>query len=551
MNTKAARLLFAIGSLLAACSAPLSAQEKPLAELIAAAKSGETAARLKAIAQLGAEGSEAAVEPLAQLLKDESAEIRAHAAAALGEIGGPAKSAAPALVELLKDEDAQVRRQGVHAIMAIRPGPKVTVPLAVELLEDGDAGVRLRVLNAISEAGPAALPSLIEALSNKKAAYWACLVLRDMGPAAKDAVPALTKLLDDPRPEIRREAILALAAMEGDSEPAVPKIVALLKDPEVAVAATYALARNGFIPGNAEEIIRRNISSEDGLLSTTSLWALAKVHPDDASLRRDVTRKLIARLKDKDPFVRVQAARALAALPPAPEITEPIWEEAMKEADETTMRHALDAFAQLGASAVPRLIMALQMEKIRLEVVYILAQIGPDAAPAALPLARLLVDPNEQIAHEAALALAAIGPGAKAAVPNLLARLQRVEDANTPAIVYALGKIDPGAANAQPALANALKSEDPKVALAAAWALAQVDPPTAERAGQLIPVLSRGLKSELAVVRQGAAEALGRLGPLAKGAAPALEGVLKDEDPAVREAAEQALAAIGGKGGSK
>ncbi len=66
------------------------------------------------------------------------------------------------------------------------------------------------------------------------------------------------------------------------------------------------------------------------VLSTTSLWALARVHPEDKSLRREATEQLIERLKDQDPFVRVAAARALAALPPAPEITGPLWEKALQ-----------------------------------------------------------------------------------------------------------------------------------------------------------------------------------------------------------------------------
>ena len=77
--------------------------------------------------------------------------------------------------------------------MKIHPGPKVTVPLCVKLLEDSDPGVRMRVLNAIADAGPKAVPGLIYALNNEKAAYWACLVLREIGPAAKDAVPALVE----------------------------------------------------------------------------------------------------------------------------------------------------------------------------------------------------------------------------------------------------------------------------------------------------------------------------------------------------------------------
>ena len=72
------------------------------------------------------------------------------------------------------------------------------------------------------------MPGLIYALNNDKAAYWACLVLREIGPAAKDAVPALVEKLKDPRPEIRREVILTLAAMEEAAEPGRAAIAAAL-----------------------------------------------------------------------------------------------------------------------------------------------------------------------------------------------------------------------------------------------------------------------------------------------------------------------------------
>jgi HEAT repeat protein len=551
MNTSHIKLFFLVVALAPASLSSALGQEQSAAELITAIKSAQGDARVQAIDQLGAVGGDAAVKPLSGLLSDPSAEVRAHAAAALGAVGDPAKSAVPAIVQLLRDEDPIVRRQAVHAIMAIRPGPQVTVPLAVKLLEDSDPGVRLRILDAISQAGPAALPGLIEALSNEKAAYWACLVLREMGPAAKDAVPALTARLKDSRPEIRREAVLALAAMDEAAAPSAKEIAALLNDEQVAIPATYALARLGKVSGDVEALIRKNAGSQNALLSTTSLWALAKARPDDAALRRDATRKLIAALKHDDPFVRVQAARALAALPPAPEITTPIWEEAMADADETTIRHALDAMAQLGAAAVPRLTAALENEKHRLEVIYVLTHIGPEAAPAAEALANLASDPNEQVAHEALLALAAIGPGAKAAAPKLVARLGEADTANSAAIAYTLGKVDPASPAVRAALAKSLKSDDQHVALLSAWALAQGDSLSTNLASQAVPVLAAGLKSPSAEARQGAAEALGRLGKLAAPAVPALEAAREDEEPSVREAAQAALAAIAGAKNSK
>ena len=125
------------------------------------------------------------------------------------------------------------------------------------------------------------------------------------------------------------------------------------------------------------------------MLSTTSLWTLARVHPEDKQLRREATEQLIARLKDKDPFVREAAAHALFALPPAPEITRPIWEKAFQDADEMTVRYALDAFAAMGPQAVPKLIDALKHEKFRGQAAYVLGQIGPAAAPATPALAQV------------------------------------------------------------------------------------------------------------------------------------------------------------------
>jgi HEAT repeat protein len=524
------------------------AGEVSIEDLIGNLKSSDESVRLQAIDELGASGEEAAeaVTPLVQLLKDDSAKVRAHAAWSLGEIGAPAKSAAAALVELLKDPDEAVRRQAVKAIRAIRPGPQVMGPLLVRLLEDADPGVRIRILHAIAEAGAKAVPGLIKALDNDRICYWACLVLREIGPDAKDAVPALTKRLQDPRPEIRREAILALAAMGDAAASTVGPIAAALNDEHTRTAATYALGRIGQIPADAEAAVRANVKSDDKVLGTASLWALARVHPEDTQLRREAGEQLIERLKDQDPLVRVAAARALAALPPAPEIMMPLWEKTFQNADEGTVPFALDAMAALGPAAVPRLTDALKFERARVPVARILGRIGPAAAPATAALAKLVADKDERIANEAILALANIGPGAKSAVPVLAQALQKDENPNVYAVVYALGQIGPDAAEVEPALSDRLASSDPHLALASAWALVRIRPASAEVAAKTLPVLMVGLTSDVPLARRGAAEALGSLGPLAKEAVSALELAVDDEDEAVGAAAAKALSSIRG-----
>ncbi len=541
---RGAAWLVLLGVSAALAGSAFADQQPSVEETIAAAKSADEAASLAAIQSLGTRGGAPAIAALTDLLKSESPLTRAYAARALGTIGAPAKPATESLLALLGDSDPIVRRQALAAIAAIRPGPKVTVPLFVRLMQDSDPGIRLRVMQAIADAKGAAIPALIEALNNKQAAYWACLILRDIGTDAAPAVPALIEKLKDQDPEIRREAILALAAI--GSPDAVPKLVPLLKDESARTAATFALGALGKIPADAESTIQANAKSSDGLLSTTSLWALARVHPNDMKLKRAALTQIVARLKDQDPFVRTAAARALASLPPSPEIAGPIFEKAMADGDETTTQYMLDALASLGPQAVPRLIAALKYQSLRAQTAYILGQIGPPAAAATPELAKLVSDPDPNVDIEAAHALAKIGPAAKAAVPALIDSIKRPESKCSHAAVFALGMIGPGAAAAEPVLLELIESQDTSLSMLAAWAMVKIRGVTPETAAKVVPELLVGLDSPLVKTRQAAAESLGELGPLAKSAVERLERATKDDDEGVRSAAAKALQSIRG-----
>jgi HEAT repeat protein len=80
-----------------------------------------------ALAKIGS----ASVEPLIEALKDTSAERRAGAAYALGQIGSGARAALPALLDLLKDGDVGVRRQASYAIGKIVPAGRPASAVAV------------------------------------------------------------------------------------------------------------------------------------------------------------------------------------------------------------------------------------------------------------------------------------------------------------------------------------------------------------------------------------------------------------------------------------
>ncbi len=573
MTTRSTMLLLAVCGCLAARGASAFADDKKAAPAAPAAAAGQAtpagpagqatpaapaaaskeanapaeADKLKTLNGFIEQGPKSAdkLKDIEGFLKDPSPRVRAYAVYALGEIGPAAKDAVPALSELFKDSNANVRRTVLHALHSIHPGPKIMIPLCTKLLEDADPTIRVRILGAIADGGAEAVPGLIAALKNEKACYWALIILRDsnIAPVAKDAVPAIVDTLKDKRAQIRREAVLTLGALGDAAKPALPELAKLLTDEDSRIAATFVMGQLGEIPKDAEATIRANAKSNDGMLSSTSLWALARVHPEDKELRKETTEKLVEMLKDKNAFVRAMAARALVALPPAPDITAPILEKHLKDADENTMHMAMDALAALGAPAVPRLIEGLKHEKFRPEIIYTLGRIGPAAAPATEELAKLVEDKNSRVASEAIIALGNIGPAAKAAVPALVTALGKARDMdmNLSAIEYALGKIGAGAAAAEQSLEAKLASKDDNARLMGAWALAQIDAASRDVAAKDVPVLIAGLSLDDPQERMMAAEALGYFGPLAKDAIAALQKASHDTDKNVADAAVTAL----------
>jgi HEAT repeat protein len=557
MTTRTTILFFAACGCLAACGQRTFADD-PKAGPAAAAAAPATkdvsdpadAGKLKSLNEYIEQGPKAAdkLTVIEELLKDKSPKVRAAAVDALGAIGPAATDAVNALAEVFKDSDASVRGRVFRALHSIHPGPKRMIPICTKMLEDADPTLRVRILSAIADGGAEAVPGLILALKNEKACFWALIILRDhnVAPVAKDAVPAIVETLKDKRVQIRREAVLTLGALGDAAKPAVPELAKLLNDENSRIAATFVMGQLGEIPKDAEAAVRANAKSDDGMLSSTSLWALARVHPEDKEIRRETTQKLVERLKDKDAFVRAMAARALVALPPAPDITIPIFEKELKGADENTMHMAMEALAAMGEAAVPRLIDALKNEKFRPEIIYTLGRIGPKAAPATEELAKLIEDKNSRVAHEAIIALGNIGPGAKAAVPALVKALGQAQDKdmNFSAIEYALGKIGADAKSAEQVLEGELTSKDENVRQMGAWALSQIDPTSAEVATKDVPVLIAGLSDEDAEERLLAAEALGEFGPLAKDAVAALQKATHDSDKNVAEAAAKALTSV-------
>ena len=104
-----------------------------------------------------------------------------------------------------------------------------------------------------------------------------------------------------------------------------------------------------------------------------SLWALARLHPENQSLVRKVVERLAQGLTSEDPRHRTAAARALIDLDPDPEIARPIVSRVMEDAAPDVLDAAMDAMASLGERAVPRMIRALGFKEVRARAASVIA----------------------------------------------------------------------------------------------------------------------------------------------------------------------------------
>jgi HEAT repeat protein len=191
------------------------------------------------------------------------------------------------------------------------------------------------------------------------------------------------------------------------------------------------------------------------------------------------------------------------------------------------------ALSWMGESAVPVLIDGMESRDpdTRRAAMEVLEMIGPDAQPAlpqlmseALSYIALPCSERSTRAPLPLMALASIGPGAAVSVPLFLDALEHGTDADRPRAAAALAGFGPAAAPAVTALVRTLGTRG-------------------THKDRFHPVGSQ--TDDRTWLRESSAQALGRIGPLALRATPALVKALKDPSIEVKIEAARALGRIG------
>ena len=235
---------------LARCKSQTAGDISEGSALVKEAREGDRILRSKIIRSMARADVKAAdvLPALVSWVKDQDVEVRAAARETLIEFGAVAVSH---VVPLLSSKEPRDVGNAADILGEIGREPNVVVPALGQALRRADPEVSGRIADALATFGPKAAPVatiLVEALARaaqlglkQQIAY----TLGTIGPAAKEAVPQLTNLLEfsqDSEGLVKVKAAEALGKMGAAAAAAVPVLTAALKTDDVRLPATAAEA---------------------------------------------------------------------------------------------------------------------------------------------------------------------------------------------------------------------------------------------------------------------------------------------------------------------
>jgi HEAT repeat protein len=343
--------------------------------------------------------------------------------------------------------------------------------------------------------------------------------LQKIDPQGALVVPLFMELLGKGDQELSSGAFLALGFYGPAAKPAVPFLVKALDEPATAAAAARALVGVGREARDAVPALIKALESKTPGVSRNAIWALGRIGPEAS----EAAPALVAIVRKEgfkgDQEARYRAAMALGRLG---RNAVPAMVAELENCQEEPHPFA-ESLIMLGSEAVPEMLKVKDDYCGLTTILYVLGELGPDAASAVPWLIGKLQRPGAPWAWaDVARTLGRIGPAAKDAVPALVAMLGDESPQLRREVAAALGRIGPDARAALPTLDGMSGDKDACVCLAApvaAWRLkGETD--------KAVAALVEGLASD--ETREFAIDELGVLGPKAGAAAPALVKHLPD-----------------------
>ena len=318
-------------------------------------------------------------------LADKDDEVRAAAAAGMGAAGPKISPEPPQpLVAALNDRFAPTRAATAKAVCSFPRGLDPIMPVLIKLSADQDRTVRDACIQALQEIkksaiSVAAVPALIEGLKNSNRQIRLNLVtlLARFGREAKDAVPALIAVLNEPvasdNTTVAGRGGASVTVFVGPAHEAAKALGEIVPGTPLAGEAVAALSQVVRSGARQRRSSAATALAEFGPAAKSAIPDLIKMLEDGD------TDQISAASGDAD-----AAANTLAEIAKDPPTTEAVI---------TALRNALQSGPK----------------KSRAAVVSAIGELGTKAAKAAPDVQSLEKDPDPKVQTAAAKALKALG----------------------------------------------------------------------------------------------------------------------------------------------
>lgn len=280
---------------------------------------------------------------------------------------------------------------------------------------------------------------------------------------------ALAGAVKDPNPQVAAAAAQSLSQRGAKGVEALRGLLAA-SDSLIRRRALQGLAAGGEASAPAARDMATFLGDHDADLSDAAVMALSRVG-------RQAIPIVMKALQDSQPATRVDAARALAAMPPQVqvEISQGLVTQ-FRNPNEFVSGEAGQILTDMGGVSLPTLIGLFDESDpvLRSRALIAVGTIG-DATPQVVEgLIRRLADPERTVRLKAAVVLGELAARHPDLVDLCLERLSSPQALIRLGLVSALGHAGPSADKAVPPLINLLKDPDEDVREEVANALAQM-----------------------------------------------------------------------------
>lgn len=227
------------------------------------------------------------VEKLIVALQSNDFAEQHRALDALAAHRASAEKYAPALYEQLRDKDQAVRQHAAMALAALGVGEQAVIEELLAGMGRRSPGVYLSQperarssMAALVKLGPKAVPTLIKVMDDEQYAGrdLALEALGEIGPAAKEALPAIQKwLVTDDVPALCR-AVEAKWRIDGDAMFALERMIPLLDETRGREyhAAVRTLVHMG---ADAKDAMPALVAALQQYKDHNVLWAVGELAP--------------------------------------------------------------------------------------------------------------------------------------------------------------------------------------------------------------------------------------------------------------------------------